>query len=87
MILILSQSKLIPNLFQLILQNKDKPTGALVQNIISCLTTFSDKREMIQIMIEHGLVAIQLQLIQDQLKFFNNRSNNDEYFIRIIIFT
>jgi hypothetical protein len=66
---ILSQSKLIPNLFHLILQNKDKPSGTFMPNLVSCLTTLTDKREMIQTMIEHGLVSIQLQLIQDQLTF------------------
>lgn len=65
----LCQSKLITNLFQLIHQNKDKPTGIFIQNLISCLTILTDKREIIQIMIEHGLVTIQLQLIQDQLTF------------------
>jgi hypothetical protein len=71
-LLIISQSKLISNLFNLISQNKDKSTGILVQGIISCLTTLSEKREIIQIMIEHGLVSIQLQLIQDQLNFLTN---------------
>jgi hypothetical protein len=66
---ILSQSKLIPNLFHLILQNKDKPSGTFLPSLVSCLTTLAEKREMIQTMIEHGLVSIQLQLIQDQLTF------------------
>ncbi|CAF4282830.1 unnamed protein product [Rotaria sp. Silwood2] len=66
---ILSQSNLISNLFTLITQNKDKSTGPFVQGIVSCLTTLSEKREIIQTMIEQGLVSIQLQLIQDQLAF------------------
>ena len=66
-LLVLSQSKLIPNLFSLIAQIKDKPTGTFISSLVSCLNTLADKREMIQTMIEHGLVAIQLQLIQDQL--------------------
>jgi hypothetical protein len=65
----LSQSKLIPNLFHLILQNKDKPGGTFMPSLVSCLNTLADKREMIQTMIEQGLVSIQLQLIQDQLTF------------------
>lgn len=68
-LLIISQSKLIPSLFNLIRQNKDKSTGTFVQSIISCLTTLSERREIIQTMIEHGLVSIQLELIEDQLKF------------------
>jgi hypothetical protein len=68
-LLIISQSKLISNLFSLIQQNKDKSTGPFVQSIVSCLTILSEKREMIQPMIEYGLVSIQLQLIQDQLSF------------------
>ncbi|CAF2050571.1 unnamed protein product, partial [Rotaria magnacalcarata] len=62
-----SQSNLISNLFTLIMQNKDKSTGTFVQGIASCLTTLSEQREIIQTMIEQGLVSIQLQLIQDQL--------------------
>ncbi|CAF1296097.1 unnamed protein product [Adineta steineri] len=66
---ILSQSKLIPSLFTLIMQHKDKPTGPFIQGVVSCLTTLSEQREMIQTMIEQGLVSVQLQLIQDQLNF------------------
>ncbi|CAF0893264.1 unnamed protein product [Rotaria sordida] len=66
---ILLQSNLITNLFNLIIQNKDKSTGTFVQGIVSCLTILSEKREIIQTMIEQGLVSIQLQLIQDQLTF------------------
>ncbi|CAF0877821.1 unnamed protein product [Rotaria sordida] len=66
---ILLQSNLIINLFNLIIQNKDKSTGTFVQGIVSCLTILSEKREIIQTMIEQGLVSIQLQLIQDQLTF------------------
>ncbi|CAF3273555.1 unnamed protein product [Rotaria sp. Silwood2] len=66
---ILSQSNLISNLFTLITQNKDKSTGPFVQGIVSCLTTLSEKREIIQTMIEQGFVSIQLQLIPDQLAF------------------
>ncbi|CAM4901486.1 unnamed protein product [Rotaria socialis] len=62
-----SQSNLISNLFTLIMQNKDKSTGTFMQGIASCLTTLSEQREIIQTMIEQGLVSIQLQLIQDQL--------------------
>ncbi|CAF5034501.1 unnamed protein product, partial [Rotaria sp. Silwood1] len=69
---ILSQSNLISNLFNLIIQNKDKSTGTFVQGIVSCLTILSEKREIIQTMIEQGLVLIQLQLIQDQLTFTTN---------------
>lgn len=36
------------------MQNKDKPTGPFIQGIISCLTTLSEKREIIQAMIEQG---------------------------------
>jgi hypothetical protein len=78
---ILSQSKLIPNLFTLIIQNKDKPTGPFVQGVVSCLTTLSEKREMIQTMIEQGLVSIQLQLIQDQLTF----STTDRTMINVLL--
>ncbi|CAF3684399.1 unnamed protein product [Rotaria sp. Silwood1] len=51
---ILSQSNLISNLFNLIIQNKDKSTGTFVQGIVSCLTTLSEKREILQTMIEQG---------------------------------
>ena len=51
---ILTQSKLIPNLFTSILQNKDKPGGTFIQSVVSCLTTLAEKREMIQNMIEQG---------------------------------
>lgn len=78
---ILSQSKLIPNLFTLIVQNKDRPTGPFVQGVVSCLTTLADKREMIQTMIEQGLVSIQLQLIQDQLTF----STTDRTMLNVLL--
>lgn len=80
-LVIVSQSKLIPNLFSLIRQNKDKSTGTFVQSIISCLTTLTERREIIQTMIEHGLVTIQLELIEDQLKF----STNDRIISNILI--
>ena len=81
---ILSQSKLIPNLFQLILQNKDKPSGAFIQSLVACLTTLAEKREIIQTMIEHGLVTIELQLIQDQLTFLNGDRTMNNLLVELL---
>ena len=50
----LSQSKLIPHLFTLITQNKDKPTGTFIQSIVACLNVLSENRDMVQTMIEQG---------------------------------
>lgn len=80
----LSQSKLIPHLFQLILQNKDKSSGAFMQSLVSCLTTLAERRELIQTMIEHGLVTIELQLIQDQLTFVNGDRTINNILIELL---
>jgi len=71
-LIIPSSTKLITNLFQLIQQNKDKSTGTLILNVFSTLNILSERKDIIQIMIEQGLVSILLQLIQEQLNFMNN---------------